>query len=88
MKRETLIFLYILLNAIPILLFGLDKYKAIKRKWRIPEHTLLTSALFGPFGAMLSMFLFRHKIRNKKFILLISFFVLLHIICIYMKFNT
>lgn len=55
-------------NVITFLLYGLDKQKAIHRKWRIPESVLLTAAVIGgSAGAFFGMRLFRHKIRKPKF---------------------
>lgn len=55
-------------NVIAFLLYGLDKQKAKRRKWRIPESVLLTAAVIGgSAGAFLGMRLFRHKTRKAKF---------------------
>lgn len=61
--------LYLLLiNAAAFLLMLLDKQKARRHKWRIPESTLLTAAILGgSIGALLGMYLFRHKTLHKKF---------------------
>ena len=58
----------ILINAVGFLLMLSDKYKAIKKQWRIPERVLLTVAfLGGSLGSILGMQLFRHKTRHLKF---------------------
>ena len=61
----------IYLTAINILLFtlmGIDKYKAKRGLWRIPERTLfLTAALGGSMGGILGMKTFRHKTRHNSF---------------------
>ena len=45
-----------------------DKRRAIKRKWRISEHTLiLTSILGGSIGSLIGMYTFRHKTKHLKF---------------------
>ena len=62
--------LYYLLgiNILAFLVFGLDKWKARKDRWRIPEATLLMLAVAGgSAGALLGMLLFRHKTRHNKF---------------------
>ncbi|MFS7234209.1 DUF1294 domain-containing protein [Carnobacterium divergens] len=51
-------------NAILFVLMGIDKYRAKKKMWRIPEKTLLS---FGILGGILGMVLFHHKIRLTKF---------------------
>ena len=63
--------LYLLLiNAVAFVLMLVDKRKAIKNRWRIPERTLILSALFGgSIGALLGMYTFRHKTKHLKFVL-------------------
>ena len=52
-------------NLIVFCVYGADKYKAKKDKWRIPEKTLLLMGLLGGApGALLGMELFRHKNRR------------------------
>lgn len=62
--------LYLLLiNAVAFLLMLVDKIKAKKNRWRIPERTLFGSALLGgSVGALLGMYTFRHKTKHIKFI--------------------
>ena len=56
------------INALSFILFGLDKYKAKKGKWRISETTLLTmAAIGGSIGAWAGMRLWHHKTMHKKF---------------------
>jgi uncharacterized membrane protein YsdA (DUF1294 family) len=64
----TVIFLLVI-NGVSLTLFGVDKLKSIKKRWRIPENQLLLLAFLGPFGAYAAMLLFRHKIRKIKFLL-------------------
>ena len=63
------IFLYLLIiNAAGFLLMLIDKWKAKKNLWRIPEKTLLGVALIGgSIGAYVGMQLFRHKTKHLKF---------------------
>lgn len=63
--------LYLLLiNAAAFVLMLADKIKARKNRWRIPERTLIGSALLGgSIGALLGMYTFRHKTRHLKFTL-------------------
>ena len=69
--------LYLLtVNAAAFLLMLIDKQKAKKEKWRIPEATLMGFAVFGgSIGAWLGMQIFRHKTRHKKFVLGIPFII-------------
>ena len=65
------LFLYLLLiNAAGFLLMLVDKQKARKNRWRIPERTLiLTAVLGGSIGSLAGMYLFRHKTKHRKFTL-------------------
>lgn len=66
-----LILLYLLIiNAIGFVLMLVDKHKARKNLWRIPEATLMTAAaLGGSIGCLLGMYTVRHKTRHLKFTL-------------------
>ena len=56
------------INALSFILFGLDKNKAKKGKWRISEATLLMIAVIGgSIGAWVGMRLWHHKTMHKKF---------------------
>ena len=48
--------------------FGVDKRRARRGEWRIPERTLLACcALFGAAGGLCGMRAFHHKTRHAKF---------------------
>ncbi len=56
------------INAVAFIMYGIDKYKAKKAKWRIPEATLLLLAVLGgSIGAWLGMKAWHHKTMHKKF---------------------
>lgn len=58
----------IIINASAFLLMLIDKQKARRGAWRIPEATLLASAILGgSAGALAGMYCFRHKTRHVKF---------------------
>lgn len=64
------IFLIYLLaiNGITFFTYGIDKWKAKRSKWRIPESTLLVMAVIGgSIGAWLGMKVWHHKTMHKKF---------------------
>lgn len=58
----------LIVNLTGFLLMGLDKRRAKRDRWRIPERTLfLPAVLFGGLGSFLGMRLFRHKTRHWYF---------------------
>ena len=68
--KELIILYLLIINAIAFLLMLADKYKAKKNLWRIPEATLMTSALLGgSIGALAGMYTVRHKTKHIKFTL-------------------
>ena len=55
-------------NVVTFALYGIDKYKAKKGRWRIPERTLLLLPLLGgSVGGILGMAAFHHKTRHWYF---------------------
>lgn len=65
---EEIICFLLAINIATFLLYGIDKYKAKKSKWRISEATLLTmAAIGGSIGAWAGMRLWHHKTMHKKF---------------------
>ncbi|GEM00636.1 Uncharacterized membrane protein YsdA, DUF1294 family [Halolactibacillus halophilus] len=58
----------IFINLIGFLQMGIDKRKALKNKWRLPEKQLWLIAFFlGSPGTFLGMKLFRHKTKHRLF---------------------
>lgn len=65
---EAILLLLVALNLFTFVVYGIDKLKAKKNKWRIPEATLLWLAVFGgSIGAMAGMKVWHHKTLHKKF---------------------
>ena len=65
---EEIICYLLAVNIVTFILYGIDKYKAKKGKWRISEATLLTmAAIGGSIGAWAGMRLWHHKTMHKKF---------------------
>ena len=57
-----------LINFITFIVYGIDKYKARKGKWRISENSLLLLAVIGgSIGAWLGIKIWHHKTMHKKF---------------------
>ena len=69
MTAYTIILIYLeLVNLAAFALYGIDKRRAKRGKWRVPEATLLLIAVIGgSVGALAGMYLFRHKTRKPKF---------------------
>ncbi len=71
----------IIINVLAFVMYGIDKRKAVKGRWRISEAALLTvAALGGSLGSLLAMELFRHKTKHKKFTIGVRLLLVLHII--------
>ena len=66
---RDIIFIYLLaVNVITFTVYGIDKLKAKKGWWRIPEATLLTlAAIGGSIGAWAGIKTWHHKTMHKKF---------------------
>ena len=67
--KFLLIYLAVI-NIIAFAMMGIDKRKAIKHMWRIPEKSLFMSAiLLGSVGAIAGMQVFRHKTKQMQFVI-------------------
>ncbi len=67
--QYILIYLAIM-NLVGFLLMGIDKAKAKRHAFRIPEATLFLVAAFGgSIGSIIGMYTFRHKTKHKSFVI-------------------
>ncbi|MDY2700394.1 MAG: DUF1294 domain-containing protein [Suilimivivens sp.] len=84
MEVITLLLSYLIaINLIGFALMGIDKYKAKKRAFRIPEATLFTVAVIGgSIGSILGMYAFRHKTRHRSFVYGMPLILIIQIILI------
>ncbi|WP_312492749.1 DUF1294 domain-containing protein [Anaerosporobacter sp.] len=58
----------VVMNIIGFTIMGIDKSRAKRGAWRIPEKTLfLIAILGGSIGSILGMKQFRHKTKHKTF---------------------
>ena len=59
---------FLIMNIIGFLAMWIDKKKAEKSRWRIPEKTLITLTLLGgSIGTNIGMKVFRHKTKKPRF---------------------
>lgn len=66
--HEILIIYLAIINVVTFFVYGIDKWKVKRSKWRIAEATLLLLAFFGgSVGAWLGMHVWHHKTQHKKF---------------------
>ena len=65
---QIIVYYLIALNIVTIFVYGIDKWKAKRAKWRIREAALLGLAVLGgSIGALLGMKVWHHKTMHKKF---------------------
>ena len=65
----TIVGYFVITNIAGFLLMGIDKWKARRGAFRIPESTLFIIALIGgSIGTIAGMYLFRHKTRHWYFV--------------------
>ena len=75
-------------SILAFILYGLDKHKARRNQWRIPEKVLLGIAFVGgAFGALAGMLVFHHKTRHLKFCLIMPLLILIQVffLCFFLK---
>lgn len=71
---------FAVMNIIALAFYVSDKNKAKKGAWRIPEATLIALAwAFGSVGALIGMYVYRHKTKHIKFILLVPMAFIVHL---------
>ena len=68
-------------NLFGLIIMGVDKSRAKRRKWRIPEATLFLVAIIGgSIGSIAGMYLFRHKTKHWYFVVGMPVILVLQII--------
>ncbi|MBQ2828388.1 MAG: DUF1294 domain-containing protein [Clostridia bacterium] len=83
MEKIFIIYL-IIINIVTFFVFGIDKKKAKKSKWRISEKALFVlSAIGGSLGALSGMYTFRHKTKKKTFKIGIPAILIVQIVLIF-----
>ena len=80
---KNIIIYFISINIFGFFIMWLDKQKAKKGRWRIPEKTLfIITALGGGIGTIAGMYTFRHKTQKVAFVIGLPVITILEIICI------
>lgn len=89
LNAVNLIIIYFsIMNVIGFALMGIDKHKAVKHLWRIPESVLFIVAVIGgSIGCILGMQLFRHKTRYWNFVYGMPAILLLQILLLLLILN-
>ncbi|MCR5629484.1 DUF1294 domain-containing protein [Eubacterium sp.] len=78
---KFLLIYIIIMNVVGFFIMGIDKRKAEKHAWRIPEKTLfLVSLIGGSIGTLLGMYVFRHKTKHWYFVIGMPLILIIHII--------
>lgn len=81
--KEAIAYYLISINILTFFVFGIDKWKAVHSKWRIPETTLITlAAIGGGIGALLGMKTWHHKTKHLKFIYGVPAIIILQLVII------
>lgn len=80
---SNVIIYLIVINIVGFFAMGIDKWKAKKNAWRIPENTLFgITALGGGIGTIVGMYMFRHKTKKAKFTIGLPAILVLEIILV------
>ena len=80
---KPLIIYLLTIKALGLLLMLIDKRKAQKKRWRIPEAVLLGVAIFGgSLGSLWGMHIAHHKTRKPLFFLGIPVIIFIQIMLI------
>ena len=77
---KNFIYYLIAINISAFIVFYVDKKKAVKHKWRVPEKTLFILCFIGgSIGGLMSMQIFRHKTKHPKFYIGVPLILILQI---------
>lgn len=74
------------INVVTFFVYGIDKWKARHKRWRVSEAALLMLAVLGgSVGAWLGMYVWRHKTQHKKFKYGVPLILLAQVILVFMS---
>lgn len=83
--RESISIIIVIINIVTFIIYGVDKLKAKKGKWRIPENSLIGLAIIGgSIGAYLGMRVWHHKTMHLKFKYGIPLIIVIQLVIAYM----
>lgn len=69
-------------------MYGIDKWKARRSRWRISEKMLLFLAIIGgSVGALAGMYIFHHKTLHKKFVLGVPLILVIQVMILYLYYG-
>lgn len=81
---DYLLYYFLIINIVNFIIFALDKQKAKKHKWRVPEAWLFfISFIGGSLGGLLSMKIMRHKTNKASFYLGLPILLILNMLFYY-----
>ncbi|RIJ63091.1 DUF1294 domain-containing protein [Rummeliibacillus sp. TYF005] len=75
---------FLIMFIVGFTFMGIDKWKAINSRWRIPERQLwLIACIGGAAGTWLGMIIFRHKIRHNHFVYGFTMLTIIEVFILY-----
>lgn len=78
---KIVIIYLVVVNIAGFLMMGIDKLKAKKNAWRVPEKTLFAvSIIGGSIGTWAGMYVFRHKTKHWYFVIGMPMILVLQIV--------
>jgi len=76
---------YVIINIVLYMMMVIDKKRAIKDGWRIPEKNMFVAAVLGGgTGGLIAMVFKRHKNRHMDFILVFTMTAILHMVAAFL----
>lgn len=78
----------VVINIITFIIYGIDKWKAQRNRWRISERMLLFLAIIGgSVGALAGMYTFHHKTLHKKFTIGVPLILVIQVMIFYLYYG-
>lgn len=77
-------FYLLLLNVLAFAMMGIDKRRAKRHAWRIPESKIFLAAILGgSLGSWVGMYVFHHKTKHSKFVVGIPLILILQLVVVF-----